>query len=295
MLSNTAEVKISDFGHAGIFQKGWDIFSTSLVGGMSHISPEQITGQSYSGEKIDIWSLGVILYEILTAKPPFAGSSTQTMLDNILKVKYDMPDFISKEAKDLISNLLLLSPEKRLSCQQIQQHSWMKIGNTENPELTKFKIIIKKNYELWKKPNIRRTMCTILQEICVVPLVDPETETEEPIPCKYGPGNLTCNFIVCSRDNEEYFLFSIEEGESREFLAIKIQLQKRIKQKEKLIHYQHTKPLSHHHENPRVKIKSPTWSVFLKNLEKIPQDKDKKSPRTPKSPRDKKTTPRSKT
>lgn len=42
LLDNQGNVKVTDFGHAGIFQKGWDIFQTQLVGGLSHIAPEQV-------------------------------------------------------------------------------------------------------------------------------------------------------------------------------------------------------------------------------------------------------------
>jgi len=55
-----------------------------------------------------------------------------------------MPENISGEAEDLISNTILINPEKRFSCKLITQHAWMKIGNTENPQLTHFKILIKK-------------------------------------------------------------------------------------------------------------------------------------------------------
>jgi serine/threonine protein kinase len=61
LLDDDGNLKITDFGHAGIFQEGWDMFSTSAVGSLAHLSPEQIRGNWYSGEKIDIWSIGIIL------------------------------------------------------------------------------------------------------------------------------------------------------------------------------------------------------------------------------------------
>jgi len=118
-----------------------------------------------------------------------------------------------------------------------------------------------------------------LQDIRVVPLIEPGTESEEPIQCKYSPGNLTCDFTLGSRDDMEYFLFSLQEGESREFLAIKIQLLKRIKQKEKHIHKQLKQQQQRQHISPpptkSKRAKTATWSVF-----KAP-DKDKSTPKSP--------------
>ncbi|EKX55106.1 hypothetical protein GUITHDRAFT_47223, partial [Guillardia theta CCMP2712] len=71
MLDNRGNLKITDFGHAGIFQQGWDVFQTMLVGSISHLAPEQVTGTVYSGEKIDMWSVGIILYIMVTGCAPF--------------------------------------------------------------------------------------------------------------------------------------------------------------------------------------------------------------------------------
>lgn len=61
LCDNLGHLKITDFGHAGIFQKGWDIFQTGLVGTLWHLAPEQIAGQAYSGERVDVWAMGVAL------------------------------------------------------------------------------------------------------------------------------------------------------------------------------------------------------------------------------------------
>jgi serine/threonine protein kinase len=61
LLDNRGQLRIADFGQAGIFEEGWDIFSTGLVGGLYHITPEQLQGMAYSGESLDIWAVGVIL------------------------------------------------------------------------------------------------------------------------------------------------------------------------------------------------------------------------------------------
>lgn len=92
LLDNNCKVKITDFGHAGIFSEGWDLFSTPLVGSLTHLAPEQLTGQVYSGEKKDMWSLGVILYSLLTCDPPFKAISSQELIRKISTGVYVLPD-----------------------------------------------------------------------------------------------------------------------------------------------------------------------------------------------------------
>jgi len=61
LLNNEGVLKVADFGHAGIFNEGWDLFSTA-VGTLHHLAPEQVEGHVYSGEKVDLWALGIALY-----------------------------------------------------------------------------------------------------------------------------------------------------------------------------------------------------------------------------------------
>jgi len=89
MLDNKGDLKITDFGHAGIFQQGWDVFQTMLVGSLSHLAPEQVLGTVYSGEKIDMWSVGVILYIMITGTAPFRGDTVEELLENIKIAKYE--------------------------------------------------------------------------------------------------------------------------------------------------------------------------------------------------------------
>ena len=107
MLDNRGEMKVTDFGHAGIFTAGWDIFQTMMVGAMSHIAPEQIHGQAYSGEKLDVWSMGVILYHMLHGRGPFEEENLQVLLDKICLGAYETcSENVDVDAKHLISQLI---------------------------------------------------------------------------------------------------------------------------------------------------------------------------------------------
>lgn len=133
MLSNDGVLKITDFGHSGVYQPGWDLFSTTLVGSVYNLSPEQIEGKAYSGEKIDVWSAGIVLYCILVGHPPFFDSDTNTFLNSILTGSFVIPDFVSAEGAELIRCMIRVNPVDRLPFEQLQMHPWFYSGQESRP------------------------------------------------------------------------------------------------------------------------------------------------------------------
>lgn len=76
--------------------------------------------------KLDIWCLGVLLYELIHGNPPFKGKTENEKFKSILNnglITFD--DVISKEARDLIKNILKSNPSERLTLDQIFHHPWM--------------------------------------------------------------------------------------------------------------------------------------------------------------------------
>lgn len=120
------------------------MFSTSLVGSLFHLSPEQIEGKIYSGEKIDIWALGVVLYRMIIGKPPFFDKNVNKFVENIKQVNLEYPEGnqISEEAKDLMSMIFKYEPSKRISCDDILRHKWIVIGEKGKPSLDRVEIIL---------------------------------------------------------------------------------------------------------------------------------------------------------
>jgi len=90
-----------------VITPGWDIFSTA-VGRLCHFAPEQLEGKCYSGEKVDIWAMGVALFRMIVGRPPFTGKSIQVLVKDIKDVNYSLPDFVSPGSSLFIS--LDLSP-----------------------------------------------------------------------------------------------------------------------------------------------------------------------------------------
>ena len=125
---------MSDFGHAGIYQQGWDLFSTA-VGSLYHLSPEQINGECYSGEKTDTWAMGVALYRMVVGKPPFCSSDINQLLEDIRAVNYEVPEGLSEEVKDLLATILKLNPDDRPDLNVVLNHPWLANHKKANPSI----------------------------------------------------------------------------------------------------------------------------------------------------------------
>ena len=104
------------------------------VGTAYYIAPEVLT-QEYD-EKCDIWSIGVILYMMLSGRPPFKGNSELDIVKNVKLGVYDINipelDNVSDEGKNLIKQMMTYNPEDRISADQALSHPWVKMfDNTE--------------------------------------------------------------------------------------------------------------------------------------------------------------------
>ena len=98
------------------------------MGTIYYIAPE-VLGQSYT-EKCDIWSLGVILYFMITGDLPFDGQSEEEITEKIYFGDYDTLRFakeeVSEECVDFLKSLLCFNPENRLSAKEALEHEWLR-------------------------------------------------------------------------------------------------------------------------------------------------------------------------
>ena len=119
-------VKIADFGTSLMFEKG--AIQRKLVGSSYYIAPEVI--EKHYDEKCDIWSCGVIMYILLSGRPPFGGDNDDEIMEQVKIGKYDLEespfDKISNSGKDLIKKLLIFDPKKRISAREALDHPWFK-------------------------------------------------------------------------------------------------------------------------------------------------------------------------
>ena len=130
--SPNAILKVIDFGASGLINESEHLkarFGTSY-----YIAPE-VLRRDYT-EKCDIWSCGVILYILLSGKPPFSGKTDDQIIKSVKKGVYSLSapewDSISPEAKDLVSSLLQFDPSKRFSAEQALNHPWFSHNPPKN-------------------------------------------------------------------------------------------------------------------------------------------------------------------
>ena len=120
---NKKEIKLIDFGLSNTYENG-QLLSTAC-GSPIYAAPEMLEGKLYKGSTVDIWSAGVILYYMLCGTFPFEDVSNDNLYRKIIKGKFDIPKSISKNAKDLINKILVVSPSKRINIKDIKKHPWV--------------------------------------------------------------------------------------------------------------------------------------------------------------------------
>lgn len=111
-LMNNDFVKLGDFGIARVLNKTSELANT-IVGTPYYLSPEIIENKPYNF-KSDIWSLGVLLYEMMARKQPFAGGNLHMLAMQIVRGAYaELPTCYSLELRNLVSKLLKNNPDER--------------------------------------------------------------------------------------------------------------------------------------------------------------------------------------
>ena len=123
-------VKLIDFGTAKFRETEYE---NQLIGSPYFIAPEVID-KKYTN-KCDIWSIGIILYFIISKKKPFTGFSLKEIFNSIkedeINLKTGAFNFVSDELKDLLKKLLTKNPDERISADEALQHKWFAINKTK--------------------------------------------------------------------------------------------------------------------------------------------------------------------
>ena len=111
--------KLTDFGWSNYMQG--DIKRTTVCGTPVYLAPEIINNQGHD-EHVDIWCIGVLLFELMAGYSPWGGEDVQTVRYNICRLKIRWPQDIDRDAMDLISKILKYNPEERLTLRQMLAH-----------------------------------------------------------------------------------------------------------------------------------------------------------------------------
>ncbi|KAJ0788985.1 putative protein kinase AGC-Pl family [Helianthus annuus] len=136
LLDAEGHVMLTDFGVAKQFDESTR--SNSMCGTLEYMSPEIVQGRGHD-KAADWWSVGILMYEMLTGKPPFRGGNRQKIQQKIVKDKIKLPAFLSSEAHSLLKGLLQKESSRRLGSgaggsNEIKSHSWFKSINWQKLE-----------------------------------------------------------------------------------------------------------------------------------------------------------------
>ncbi len=145
LLDSEMNIKIADFGFSNEFIPGNKL--DTFCGSPPYAAPELFQGKKYDGPEVDVWSLGVILYTLVSGSLPFDGSTLRELRERVLRGKYRIPFYMSTDCENLLKKFLVLNPARRASLEvssvsaiQISQSmndSW-NVAQKHWPKLTKF-------------------------------------------------------------------------------------------------------------------------------------------------------------
>lgn len=109
LLDKHENVKLVDFGFTREYE-GKSNYLSTFCGTVCYAAPEMLKGEKYAGEKVDVWSLGILLYALLTGQLPFDEDDDQTTKARILKEEPNYPEGFPEQAKALVAKLLSKRP-----------------------------------------------------------------------------------------------------------------------------------------------------------------------------------------
>ncbi|CAM4669155.1 unnamed protein product [Leuciscus chuanchicus] len=161
LLDADMNIKIADFGFSNEFTLGNKL--DTFCGSPPYAAPELFQGKKYDGPEVDVWSLGVILYTLVSGSLPFDGQNLKELRERVLRGKYRIPFYMSTDCENLLKKFLILNPTKRGSLEQIMKDRWMNVGH-EDDEMKPY-IEPQPDYKDPKRTDIMLRMGYSLEEI----------------------------------------------------------------------------------------------------------------------------------
>ena len=145
VLTQNMVAKLTDFGWSNYMQG--DMKRTTVCGTPVYLAPEIINNRGHD-EKVDIWCIGVLLFELMTGFAPFQGNDVQTIKYNISRLKISWPRNMDRDAGDLISKILRYYPEERITLEEMLLHPFFTkyfpnaISSLKVPDNTQYKVFV---------------------------------------------------------------------------------------------------------------------------------------------------------
>lgn len=130
LLDADMNIKIADFGFSNEFTLSNKL--DTFCGSPPYAAPELFQGKKYDGPEVDVWSLGVILYTLVSGSLPFDGQNLKELRERVLRGKYRIPFYMSTDCENLLKRFLVLNPIKRGTLEQIMKDRWINSGFDED-------------------------------------------------------------------------------------------------------------------------------------------------------------------
>ena len=134
LMDGDGHLRITDFGLSkdGVKGEGAKNGTTTFCGTPEYLAPELLENKGH-GKAVDWWSLGTLLFEMMTGLPPFYDQNMQRMYDKILHSPLRVPEYVGPDAKSILTGLLQRKVSERLGSngdqEQIKAHAyWRKLG-----------------------------------------------------------------------------------------------------------------------------------------------------------------------
>ncbi|XP_041565549.1 MAP/microtubule affinity-regulating kinase 4-like [Drosophila elegans] len=137
LLDQHMNIKIADFGFGNTFDPNAQL--ETFCGSPPYAAPELFMGRKYAGPEVDAWSLGVVLYTLVSGSLPFDGGTLKELRERVLRGKYRVPYYISMDCENLMRKFLVLNPAKRTSLSAVMSDKWINLGHDEGDKLRPFR------------------------------------------------------------------------------------------------------------------------------------------------------------
>ena len=124
LLKKNYEIKIIDFGF-GMYNPEKKL-QKFFCGTPNYMPPEIAEKKPYIGQLADMWSLGILVYKIFCADFPFKGKDEKELYKSIKTGKFSYAKYTPEYAKKIIGGLIVLDPNKRMTCEDVLNCEWFK-------------------------------------------------------------------------------------------------------------------------------------------------------------------------
>jgi len=206
MMIDKKTIKLTDFGFAKNFQSDEETMAQTICGSPIYMAPEIIKCNQYS-IKTDLWSIGVILYEMVIGRPPYKAHNHLELIHKIDKepIYFPIAILVSHECRELINGLLQKDPNKRISWKTFFAHPWFSkidqelLEENDKDETSGFnlsELIIDYDY---KKPKPEKKKFEMRIPIDYMSPMESSKTVSQPIDIKKSP-----SFSDEDDDNDNY-------------------------------------------------------------------------------------------